>query len=170
MIKVFLFFSIFLFFSGCSVHKELLRDSGKEKLIVQQTKKGEIVNLLETKAHIFATYLNRLDAKTYSDGEYFFINTFFVDDFEKRERRGLNNPFFELMLKDKKGQNIKSPTLVELLHRDSEIVKEYGINSRWGENFLVRFDRQDTQRLYLNLMHKDYGGVELRFSKDEIEY
>ncbi|MDH5465174.1 MAG: hypothetical protein OEW60_06055, partial [Thiovulaceae bacterium] len=64
----------FISFQGCSKESPLqyFNKDGYFERTMDNLRTGTMVQGLETKAIIHAIYLNRVDAKLYSDGEYFF--------------------------------------------------------------------------------------------------
>ena len=62
----------FFLFNGCSSYYEILKQDPIKDSTMRFTKKGEIINSLETKGVLVATHLNRVDSN-YNDGEYYII-------------------------------------------------------------------------------------------------
>lgn len=128
------------------------------------TKKGEIVTSFETKAIIFATYLNQVDEKFQNDSnDTFLIGVYIPKDYAKKAKRGLKNPLF--LLRDGDG---KKPLKVKRLERDDKLMQFMPIVNSWCEYFKVDFKtKQKARKIKLIYKNKNYGKVKLNFLKRE---
>ncbi len=161
---------LLLFINGChsKVPKEiedaLKRDRYYEKAL-SYTKKGEIIKSLETKAIIFATYLNKLDKKYKSDtNSSFLIGVYIDNDFKKDEKKGLNNPNFTL-----KYQDGSKPILIKGLKEDSTLLKSIPLVNSWSNYYLVTFKDNHKRDVELIYTLKNYGETKLLFKKELLE-
>lgn len=164
-----------IFFSGCSVNmqeeansalKMFNKDSAFEKALIY-TKSSQIINSLETRAKITATYLNKIDSK-YSDGEYFFIGVFIVNDDDDTKKSGLDNKSYQLVLNslDKKsGANLQlTPEVVQILKNDDEFVRKMPHTESWSRYYIVKFPNQKSNSLSIEYK-SEYGKAVLNFPK-----
>ena len=161
----FLLISIF-FLSGCFNSKEIVKIVNVDKLHEQSllyTQKGEVVSSFETKAIIFATYLNPLDEKFHNENnDSFLVGVYIPKDYAKKAKRGLKNPLFKLI----NGDN-KKPLSVKRLNRDDELMKFMPIVNSWCEYFKVDFKtNKKVKKIKLIYQNKDYGKTILNFSKE----
>jgi len=163
-------------FTGCSVNmkdeansafKMFNKDKFYEKALIQ-TKSSQIINSLETRAKITATYLNKMYPK-YSDAEYFLVGVYIVNDDDDPKKAGLNNKNFKLVIDttDKKTKKIEQieATVVESLDSDSEIVKKMPLTDSWSRYYIVSFPMQKTEKIVLDYT-SEYGKATLRFPKN----
>lgn len=148
---------------GCSSKNIIQKDKLHEESLIY-TQKGEIVSSLETKSIIFATYLNKLSQKFNSDNnDSFLIGTYISNDFDKEEKKGLNNPFYTLT-----DANSTKPILIKKLDKDDEIIKHIPTVNVWSSYFLVTFKANKDQNIIkLIYTNTDYGKCELVFSKED---
>lgn len=119
---------------------------------IQSTRKGEILNGLQTEAVFLVTYLNEAYPKQFDkEAEYFFVDIYITSDSLELDKRGLMNPLYSIRL-----DGIE-PISIRRLNRDD--VAHYGfVNiSPWGGYFLVTFPTQqqkNKQPLTLTLFKK----------------
>ncbi|MDH5464343.1 MAG: hypothetical protein OEW60_01870, partial [Thiovulaceae bacterium] len=121
---------------------------------------GTMVQGLETKAIIHAIYLNRVDAKLYSDGEYFFIGTYIENDFQDKDKRGLYNKAFTLKL------NNEIALVAEELSEDHILRKSMPLVSRWNRYYRVKFKQIKGNKLVMTFDHTRFGRITLNFQRD----
>ncbi len=157
MKEIFILLSI-IFLTSCSLKTTFMKPDLLQQKILSWTKKGAIYNSMEMKSSIFATYLNPIDKK-YKDGEYFFVSIFIDNDFEDSKKYGLNNKNYTLILNNQKY------TYKKELDKDSQIVKMMPFNNEWSHLYLLKFPKQKSNILKLELINPNYGVTTMKFQK-----
>lgn len=149
-----------------SAFKMFNKDQFYEKALIQ-TKSSQIINSLETKAKISATYLNKIDSK-YVDGEYFFVGVYIVNDDDDGKKSGLANKRFRLYINntDKKAEKSAQieAEVVELLRNDDDAVRKMPHTENWSRYYIVKFPTQKTPSLTMEYK-SEYGKAVLLFPK-----
>ncbi len=155
-----LLFVLLLLMAGCAQKEELHVFSIDKPYVaaLRHTQKGDISISLENKALIIATYLDPLQKR--EDKEYFFVRVYIDNDFDDPKRAGLFHPGYELRLDGKKPLEIKE------LDKDDPLVKSMPLCEPWYHFYLVTFPKTESNSLTLTFSNKDYGSVQLHFSKD----
>jgi hypothetical protein len=152
--------SVGFLFTGCSekINLDIFDKDIQYENALQYTKRGEIVNSLETKTVISATYLNSVDKATYKDGDYFLIGIYIPND--TKNSNALLNPNTKLTLNSKGFQSI------EIVQQNSEEYKKFAFLNRWAKYYKVKFEKLDAPYLNLKYQIKDYGDTVLKFDKN----
>lgn len=172
--------SIFLF-GGCQTYNafDMLKKDKLYEKALQETKNGQIITSLETKAKISATYLNGLYPSTYKDKEYFFVGVFIPDDFDKPELFGLNNKNFDFgMLKIVKKEAklgeaatiqkvFVKPDSIEHIKKPDEnsLYKSIPHTDAWSRYYVVSFSKQEGVGDMTLVLKSESGEATLNFSK-----
>lgn len=154
---VLIFMSIF--FVGCAFEKNygIFEKDTTYKKAIKQTRKGDIINSLETKALIIATHLNPTLEEYQSDtNESFFVGIYTNIS---KENRALDDRDFSLNM-----NNTKYLSIVELKENDPLKAKMPNINE-WFRYYVITFQKSKEENLELNFAHKDFGKTQLHFAK-----
>ena len=122
---LFLIISAMILFNGCALKKALNKDPLYEKTL-KQTRRGQIVNSLETKALIDAINLNALYPKK-------FQNPTFLIGIYNNQSNALQNQEFSIYLNNKKPMKIST--------KISNLIpyKNYPFYNTWMTYYLVTF-------------------------------
>ena len=146
MKKIFLI--LVLIFSGCSIKPIFNKDPLYEKTL-KYTKRGQIVNSLETKALIDAIYLNPLYPKKFENP------TFLIGVYNNFDNKLITNEF-NLTLNNKTPIEINStiPSFIPY--------KNFPFYNSWMNYYLVKFPK--TNKPYnLEYKSKHWGEVNFTF-------
>ena len=150
-----------LLFTGCTSKSGFFSKDLRYQSALAHSQKGEIYNSLEMKASIVATYLNSTTVECdRKDAEVFLVAIYIDEDTSDESKQGLMNESFLLTLGGKKPSSIRS-----LAYHD-DMIKIAPFRNRWSDYYLVKFDKQETQKLEMFYTHKNYGRVTLSFLKD----
>ncbi len=149
-----------------SAFKMFNKDQFYESALIQ-TKSSQIINSLETKAKISATYMNKIDPK-YTDGEYFFVGVYIVNDDDDNKKSGLANKRFKLYInntdkKAEKGSQIEAE-VVETLKNEDDAVKKMPHTENWSKYYIVKFPTQKAASITMEYK-SEYGKAVLLFPK-----
>ncbi len=165
--KIGLFFVAAFILSGCQTYSafEIFKKDDLYERALLQTKNKQIINSLETKAKITATYLNPLYPSTYKDGEHFFVGVYIPDDYDKKESAGLFNKDYKLLMMGAK-EDIAPLSISEITKKEqSELYKKMPHTDNWSKYYVVSFPKQaDAANLTL-LLKTLYGETSLDFPK-----
>lgn len=146
-------------FGGCQSYNALdmfKKDEHYENAL-KETRNAQIINSMETKAKITATYLNPLYPSRYSDAEYFFVGLYIPDDYDKKEESGLYNKDYSLFVRmPAKKENLKlgeksaqdtivNAKIVETIVKldQNELYKKMPHTDAWSRYYVVSFPKQD---------------------------
>jgi len=183
---------IALFFNACTkttAFDFFSTDVYYEKA-VSNLKKASIMKNMETKALLHAVYLNNVDPEAYSDGEYFFVAVYILEDSSLENQKGLNNPAYSLkMIKTIELENIDLntsvsretnstemnpvlkqeviPLISRSLDENNQLRLTMPIQSQWNEYYLLKFESSKDEKLELSFESDQYGKVPLTFLKAE---
>ncbi len=159
---IFLLLSIF-FLSGCQTSQKIVNIDKLHEQSLLYTQKGEIVSSFETKAIIFATYLNSVDEKFKNENnDTFLIGVYIPKDYVEKSKRGLNNPLFTLT----NGKN-QEAIEVKRLNKEDDLMKFIPIVNSWCEYFLTNFKAdKKAKNVKLIYQNKNYGKINLTFNKN----
>ncbi len=153
--------AILVLFTGCSSKKEeLLRaDLDKNKNYHKQLQKSEKIQLYDsnlTKVMLTATYLNEqtIDMSVKND-EAFIVGIYI----EGAEDGALWAGDYNLTL------NKKEPKSVELLSKESPLLKDISFTSEWSQFYLVTFAYSKKSHFKLDFKSDYYGKGKLDFAK-----
>ncbi len=156
-----------LILSGCQTYNAFdmfKKDDSYEKALIQ-TKNAQIINSLETKAKISATYLNPLYPMEYKDAEYFFVGVYMPDDYDNPANAGLFNKEYKLAVKTAKG--FVEPKGVEqiLKKEQNELYRKMPHTDVWSRYYVVSFPKQDGEGAIELLLKSSYGEALLSFPR-----
>jgi len=148
MKKIFFILSIILiFFSGCAIKQALKQDPLYEKTL-KYTKRGQIVNSLETKALIDAIYLNPLYPE-------FKKPTFLIGVYNNFDNKLINTEY-NLTLNKKTPIEINSTIPVFIPY------KHFPFYNTWMNYYIVKFP--DINKPYiLEYKSRHWGEVKFTF-------
>jgi hypothetical protein len=146
-----------LLLTGCSqkIELDIFKKDMQYENALQFTKRGEIVQSLETKTVLTATYLSAVDAKTYKDAEYFLVGIYIPNDDKKSNL--LLNPNTKFTLN---GQGFQS---IEIVKDRSEEYKKFAFLNKWAKYYKVKFKKQETPFLEIKYIDKKSGKIKLKF-------
>ena len=149
--------------SGCS-SKSALSVFGEDSLYergLEYTLIDDIVNSLETKAIINATYLNATNIDNW-DNEYqnFLIGIYIVHDNEKEENQFLNNKNYHLTLNDK---NISK---TEVLLSTNILWEHIPVRNPHAKYYITSFQKDKNTSLNLVYKHSSLGMASLSFEAE----
>ncbi len=151
------------FISGCSrtsAFDFFKMDSNYERA-VDNLQTGTIVNSFETKAILSTIYLNRVYPEKYNDGEYFFVSIYLREDIRLYFKSGMNNKKYKFTL------NGDQPIEGKELETDDELRITMPITNEWNRYYLVKFPKQQMNKLDLILENDEFDSVHLVYQKDE---
>ena len=148
-LKLFLTTALIAIFNlGCgeSAYNVFTHDENYYKTL-ENSSKGEIRDNFDTKAIFSATYLNPMYDE-FETSETFLVGVYIPKDFKEKSKQGLRNPFFRITLNDENFYKIKE------VGRENEIVKQSPMIDRWSLYYIVEFNTQYDEKLFLKLEHK----------------
>jgi len=156
-VRVFFIILVAIFFIGCESldknHGIFQKDKTYQKAI-RNTQKGEIINSLETKGVIVATYLTPL-YEEYSEGENFLVGIY--TNSIVNENLALDDENYNLVLENE--QNLK----IEEIDKNHKVFQNMPFINEWFRYYLVKGEEREV--LNLTFLHKDFGSVKLHFAK-----
>ena len=144
---LFLIITATIFFNGCTYKQVLKKDPIYEKAL-KYTRRGQIVNSLETKALIDAVNLNELYPKK-------FQNPTFLIGIYNDEKNALQNKEFSIFLNNQK------PIKVSKKIPDFIPYKNFPFYNSWMTYYLVKFPK--TNKPY-TLIYKSVHWGEAKFT------
>lgn len=155
---------VLIFLSGCASHQTLeafKKDDLFEKAVLV-TQKSDIINSLETKAIINATYLNTIDKSFSSDKvERFIIGIYITDDEKNESLRFLNNPNYKLLM------NGKAPISTKLLTQEHKMYGKIPLHNNWAKYYEVEFEKTPkVYKLELEFSHANFGAAKINFDSE----
>lgn len=157
-------FLILIFLSGCASHQTLeafKKDDLFEKAVLV-TQKSDIINSLETKAIINATYLNTIDKSFSSDKvERFIIGIYITDDEKNEEFKFLNNPHYKLLMND------KAPLSIKPFSKEHKMYGKIPLHNNWAKYYEVEFEK--TPKIYkleLKLSNAHFDDAKIVFESE----
>jgi len=149
MKKIFFILSIIMiFFSGCAIKQALNQDPLYEKTL-KYTKRGQIVNSLETKALIDAVYLNPLYPGKFEKP------TFLI---------GVYNNFGNKLINSEYNLTLNSKTPIEINSTIPNFIpyKNFPFYNTWMKYYLVKFPNVNKPYI-LEYKSKYWGEVKFTF-------
>lgn len=149
-----------ILFTGCGPKTSALNYFQEDPLsanAIQYTKKRDLNYNNETKAMLFATYLNKINKKYQTDK----LNSFIIGiHLVNENNHDLTENGYKLFLND------QELTSIVKLDNDSNFVKSIPLKNNWANYYLVHFNKQeDIKSLNLKLSHLTFGQVLLDFQK-----
>ena len=154
--KVLYFSVVVLLFTSCVNIKEVFSKDYLYESILENTQKAELVESLEIKTLVTATYLNPIKLDVDKSYENFLVSMFIANDFKKQY--ALKNPFVKISLNEDSSKSIKE------LKKDSKLLKTISVLNPWAKYFLVTFKAQKSKDLNLSFTYKNLSSL-LKFSK-----
>lgn len=151
-------------FAGCTNNSALelfKKDELFEKALIY-TKKGDVINSLETKAIVNATYLNPVDDEFKSKTkESFIVGIYIVDDEIKEDKKYIKNPSYKITLNDKNATDINE------INSTHKMYSHIPVKNTWAKYYCINFDKNESAKiLKLKYSHKTFGNVVLKFDAD----
>jgi hypothetical protein len=160
-ITILIITTILFFTTGCSQKRGFLSEDRLQQSAVLHTKKGQLYNSLEIKAAITATYLNAIKSEYKNSPQEVFLVSLFIDnDFDDPKNRGLFNKNYILTLNGSKAEEIK------VLKFKDDLIKLVPMRNQWSTYYLVKFKKQESDKLEMLFKNDSYGEVVLEFLKD----
>ena len=161
-LKTFAYLSLTTILLTSCTSKSALSVFGEDSLYekgLEYTKVSDIVNTLETKAIINATYLNSSHPKKWdNNNQNFLIGIYIVNDNDKDENKYINNNKYKLTLNDK---NVSSYS--ELKSTD-ELWDHIPIKNPHAKYYITTFKKdKSVKNLKLKYKNAIFGGVTLSF-------
>ncbi len=170
---------------GCSTYNAFdmfKKDESYEKAL-RETKNAQILNSLETKIKITATYLNPLYPSEYKDAEYFFVGVYIPDDYDGKKESTLFNKEYKLYMQNlakserlPAGANPKERYLeaskIEFIEKKEQnlLYKKMPHTDNWSRYYIVSFPKQEGDGpLTLKLSSPTYGEAKLSFPRVGLE-
>ncbi len=154
-------FVVSLFFSGCATKSGLFSPDIRYQSALAHTQRGELYNSLELKASIVATYLNdTCIACAKGEDEEFLVAVYIDEDSSDESKEGLMNPAFHLTL------NGQKPSDIRALDYHDDLIKIAPFRNRWSRYYIVKFPKQQGDKLDMVYAHHYYGKVTLVFLKE----
>lgn len=148
-----------LLLSGCATKMDeqlaLFQSDKVYTKALENTRKGEILSQLETKALIIATHLNATNSKKFANTESFFVRLYIADDLQNDKKEGLFNPLFTLKL------NGQAPLNIKEVDTKSDILKYMPFVKKWYKLYVVEFSKGS--HLSLELRSDRFGKTVLKF-------
>jgi len=156
-----------LVLSGCQTYNAFdmfKKDDSYEKALIE-TKNAQIINSLETKAKLSATYLNPLYPSEYKDAEYFFVGVYIPDDYDSPKDAGLFNKEYKLVMKDIKG-DIQPKNIEQIAKKEqNKLYKQMPHTDTWSKYYIVSFPKQDGASALELKFKSSYGEASLSFPR-----
>lgn len=161
MSKIFLSFIVLFFIFGCSknITIDKLDPQRVQELSMVNTAKGELANQ-NSKIFILATYLNPIKTSEIDNSKENFLVSIYLSK-ENSNLKENNNPFYQIRLNDTVFMDD-----IEILDKNSKILKLIPIKNRWSEYYLIKFPIQKTKTLKLTFENEQHKKVDLIFSKE----
>lgn len=153
--------SALLLFSGCSQKGAfgLFKMDEAQERAVEESRSGTIVQSFETKVIFSSLYLNKIDPKTYKDGEYFIAALYFENDNRAIRNLDIAEYGYHLTL------NGQSPTSIEPLDDKDPRRRLMPTQNSWNRYYFIRFDSAPQIALALQLENNQTGSVVLNYRK-----
>ncbi len=130
-----------------------------QELSMVNTAKGELANQ-SSKIFILATYLNPVKTSEIDDSKENFLVSIYLSKQNDKSKEN-NNPFYQIRLNN----NVFMDD-IEILDKNSKILKLIPIKNRWSEYYLIKFPKQKTKTLKLTFENEQHNKVNLTFSKE----
>ena len=160
-LRTIMILSATLFFVGCSPKSGFFSQDVRYESALTHTQKGEIYNSLEMKASLVATYLNStLVHCDRNSSEVFLVAVYIDEDTSDESKQGLMNQSYRLTL------NGKKPSDIRALDYHDDMIQIAPFRNRWSDYYIVKFEKQQSQKLDMEYAHKAYGKITLSFVKD----
>ncbi|WP_072680164.1 hypothetical protein [Arcobacter sp. LA11] len=160
----FYFLSSLLFlilFTGCGPKTSALNYFQEDPLsanAIQYTKKRDLNYKNETKAQLFATYLNKIDKKYQTEK----LNSFIIGiHLVNKDKHDLTENGYKVFL------NNEIATSIVKLDNKSKLVESIPLKNSWANYYLVHFNKkeEEVKSLNLKLSHSTFGQVLIDFQK-----
>ena len=161
--SIFLLF-IILIFSGCETKiNNILQQDNQYINLMQHTKRGQIVNSLNTIALINATYLNPVlkNSKKIKESEIFIIGVYNSIDNREENQSGIFNPNYNLTMNNSKWEK------AEIANKNELELYNYPFYNKWMRYYKVYFPKTDENEIILTYKHKTLGEVNLTFNSSQ---
>ena len=135
-----------ILFTGCSnaTFSSIFQTDDNYIQLTQYTKRGEIIQSLETVSLINATYFNHFskDNNDTKNNEVFIVGVYNYDD-TKADKKGIFNPSYTLTLNNIKFTKAEPITLKDLN------LKKYPFYNKWMRYYKVYFPTSSSNNLTL---------------------
>jgi hypothetical protein len=146
---------VFVFFMGCSkTAMEMFSEDGVYQKGLEHTQVGDIVQSLETKAILNATYLNLVDEKKWSNENHNFLVGIYIAN---GDREFIENKDYNLKLNGNTYISAK-----EVLKTDN-IYQHIPLKNPHAKYYFVTFNKDKQESLQLTYSNKTTGEVSLNF-------
>ncbi len=163
MKKIILTISLILFFTGCETKVNGILQQNKQYItLMQYTKRGQIVNSLETVALINATYLNPIlkDNNQTKNNEIFIIGVYNSNDFNGYQKGGIHNIHYKLTMN---GEN-----WTKAIKANNKILNlpNYPFYNKWMKYYKVSFPKTTDATMKITYSNDTDGNVSLLIKKE----
>ncbi len=166
---------------GCSTYNAFdmfKKDESYEKAL-RETRNAQILNSLETKIKITATYLNPLYPSEYKDAEYFFVGVYIPDDYDGKKESALFNKEYRLQMQNlakseqvlggaKPKEQYLEASKIEFIEKkeQNQLYKKMPHTDNWSRYYLISFPKQEgSEPLTLKVSNPAYGEAKLSFPR-----
>ena len=157
--KILPLFFLFLFLVGCS--KTAMDMFSEDKMYqkgLEHTQVGDIVQSLETKAIVNATYLNMVESKWQNEMDNFLVGLYIANS---DNNKFIENKNFILTL------NGKSFEKIEELQISDAIYPHIPLKNPHAKYYMVSFKKDKSETLKLQYTNSSIGGVDLDFQVEK---
>jgi hypothetical protein len=161
--------AIVILITGCTTKQDgilsmLSIDNAHEKAL-GQTQSAQIINSLELRAKITATYLNPLYPDKYKDNEWFFVGVYVPHDSGKAKPNDINRTDYKLMLKV--GDQNLSAINAQVVDKKSAFFKQMPHTDNWSRYYIIEFPKSSPKiyNMTLMLISEEYGTAKMDFVK-----
>lgn len=161
---------------------------------VSNMQKVSLMRDMETKALVYAVYLNNVDPHIYFGDEYFYVGMHIIEDAYDPKKHGLKNLDYRLRMineqkqtdqdditkapeykdtataiEESKGEEIVYVDPIEAteLDEDHKLRRTMPIRNQWNHYYLVRYKEVNASTLKLSFENDQYGKAQLTFQKEK---
>jgi predicted butyrate kinase (DUF1464 family) len=155
--------SCILFLGGCS------HQNGFSKFAMEPSQERSANSIQSSKIFkegvvegvLSLVYLNEVDPSVYNAHEYFLVAIY------NKEKKELSNPNSFLQGALEITLNEKMPIKIKELAKEETIVARLFSQSTWNRYYLVAFEEEKENKLFLSLKGEGVSSQILRYSKNE---
>ena len=161
--------AIIIIFAGCSNKQEgalsvLNIDQAQEKAL-SYSKSAQIINSLELRAKITATYLNPIYPDKNNSNERFFVGIYVPGDYGKPKPEDINRTDYRLVLQV--GDKNETAVDVKIVDKKSQFFYRMTNKDNWSRYYIVEFPKTSpkVENMSLILISAEYGTAKMDFVK-----